>query len=62
MCRKDSLYHYDALKCGECESMQDVYQNRFNNRVLCLKCINDKLRESEDRKAQLTIIENNNEE
>jgi hypothetical protein len=48
--------------CADCGSNYEVYQNRFNNRVLCLKCINDKLRESEDKKVQLTIIENNNEE
>jgi reverse gyrase len=62
MCRKDDLFYYDALMCADCGSNYEVYQNRFNNRVLCLKCINDKLRESEDKKVMLTIIENNNEE
>lgn len=61
MATKDELFHYDALKCNECGSIEDVYQNRFNNRVLCLKCINDKLRDSEDKKIQLTIIENTEE-
>lgn len=58
---RDNLFHYDSLKCSECGSNHELYQNRFNDRVLCVQCINNKLREVEAKKPDLFIMENEDE-
>lgn len=45
---KNNLYYFESVKCGECGSRDDVYKNRYNEQCLCLVCLNNKLKESEE--------------
>lgn len=45
---KNNLFYFDSCKCDECKSNIDVYKNRYDESLLCLVCLNNKLKESEE--------------
>lgn len=57
MCRKDEPFYYDSLKCCECGSRNDLHSNRYSDRVMCLSCLNNKLKQSEVKTIQIDVIE-----
>lgn len=57
MCRKDEPFYYDSLKCCECSSRNDLHGNRYSDRIMCLSCLNQKLKQSETKTIQIDVIE-----
>lgn len=45
---KNNLFYFDLCKCDECKSNIDVCKNRYDESLLCLVCLNNKLKESEE--------------
>lgn len=45
---KNNLFYFDSCKCDECKSNIDVYKNRYDESLLCLVCLNNKPKESEE--------------
>ena len=63
MCKKDDPYYFESMMCDTCDSRENLYRHRYNDRVRCLSCVNGQLiQASKEQEATLIVKDDKGEE
>jgi len=50
--KENNPFYFEALKCRECESTENLYQHRYNETTLCVHCVNKLLAEESNKQEK----------